>query len=135
MRWRGLLGLVALIGVGCDREPVREWSASDHDQTEGSTGQAQGAPRADAATVQAQLVEVTWGRQCATCHGASGRGDGPSGPMVSAPDLTRADWQGRTSDEQIARAILEGKGKMPRFDLPPATVAGLVKRVRQLRAP
>jgi hypothetical protein len=53
--------------------------------------------------------------------------------MVQAPDLSRAAWQDSVTDEQIGRVILEGKGRMPRFDLPPATVAGLVRRVRQLR--
>jgi hypothetical protein len=53
--------------------------------------------------------------------------------MVQAPDLTQPAWQQSATDEQIARAILQGKGKMPRFDLPPATVAGLVQRVRGLQ--
>jgi hypothetical protein len=52
--------------------------------------------------------------------------------MVQAPDLTQSAWQEGATDEQIAQAILQGKGKMPRFDLPPATVAGLVRRVRGL---
>ncbi len=132
MRWFWVIGL-SFFGLGCGREPVREWTTADHDHAEGE--QPQGTPRADPAQVQAQLVAVTWDRQCAKCHGAKGRGDGPEGPMVNAPDLTRADWQSKVSDEQIARVILEGKGRMPKLDLPPATVAGLVKRVRLLRAP
>ena len=55
--------------------------------------------------------------------------------MVKAPDLTKAAWQASVTDEQIARTIMEGKGKMPKFDLPPADIAGLLKRVRQSKAP
>jgi mono/diheme cytochrome c family protein len=126
MRSLWMLLLVPL-ATGCGREPSREWSPADHDQA--------GPPpsRSDPAEAQAQLIEVSWSRQCATCHGPTGHGDGPSGPMVQAPDLSRAAWQDSVTDEQIGRVILEGKGRMPRFDLPPATVAGLVRRVRQLR--
>lgn len=76
---------------------------------------------------------MAWSRQCASCHGIEGRGDGPNGPMVKAPDLSRPDWQAATSDEQIAAVIREGRNKMPRFDLPPPTIAGLVRRIRALR--
>src|SRR5262245_5814734 len=83
---------------------VREWQPSDHDQPAGQQN-AQGKPRQaqkHAASSQANgaenLVELAWTRACAGCHGGSGRGDGPQGPMVRAPDLTRADWQGRVTD-------------------------------------
>ena len=38
--------------------------------------------------------------------------------MVRAPDLTRADWQGRVGDEDIAQVIRNGRNSMPKFDLP-----------------
>ncbi|MCU0658444.1 MAG: cytochrome c [Polyangiaceae bacterium] len=121
--------LLPLLLAGCDREPTRPWTPSDHD------GNAEAPPttRADPAEARAQVIEVSWGRQCASCHGAVGRGDGPSGPMVQAPDLTRPAWQDTVSDEQIAKVIREGRGRMPRFDLPPEVVAGLVQRIRQAR--
>jgi cytochrome c oxidase cbb3-type subunit 3 len=81
----------------------------------------------------ATLVDVTWKTQCAACHGMSGRGDGPQGPMVHAPDLTRADWQAKVSDEEIARMITTGKDRMPKFDFPPEVVQGLTKRIRASR--
>ncbi|MCS6900627.1 MAG: cytochrome c [Myxococcales bacterium] len=114
-----------LVSTGCDRHVTREWTPADHDGFS-----ANSPPRADPAQAQAHLVEVTWHRQCATCHGPAGRGDGPNGPMVQAPDLTQPTWQESVSDAQIAQAILQGKGKMPRFELSPTTVAGLVQRVR-----
>jgi hypothetical protein len=51
--------------------------------------------------------------------------------MVHATDLTRADWQATMTDEQLARSIVTGKGKMPSFvDLPEKVVRGLVARIR-----
>jgi cytochrome c oxidase cbb3-type subunit 3 len=83
----------------------------------------------------AQLVDLVWRQQCSTCHGPIGRGDGPSGPMVQAPDLTRADWQAKTTDVEIATMIHNGKNRMPKFDLPDPVVRGLVARIRSLRSP
>jgi cytochrome c oxidase cbb3-type subunit 3 len=53
--------------------------------------------------------------------------------MVKAPDLSRPEWQAATSDEQIAAVIREGRNKMPRFELPPAVINVLVRRIRSLR--
>ena len=78
---------------------------------------------------------MAWGRSCVACHGESGRGDGPQGAMVRAPDLTRADWQGRVTDADILQTIRSGRNNMPKFDLPPAVLDGLVKRIRAHRAP
>jgi cytochrome c oxidase cbb3-type subunit 3 len=53
--------------------------------------------------------------------------------MVKAPDLTRAEWQAKVTDQQIAEVIRRGKNKMPAFDLPPRVIEGLVKRIRTAR--
>ncbi len=78
------------------------------------------------------LVDLTWRAQCAQCHGESGRGDGPTGPMLKATNFTDPEWQSRVQDGEIASAIQNGKGKMPKFDLSNELVVGLVARVRQL---
>jgi mono/diheme cytochrome c family protein len=113
---------------------VHEWSPADHDQPTGAQapagGQAQPQGQARGQDKGENLVELAWSRQCATCHGPSGHGDGPSGPMVQAPDLTRADWQGRVTDDDIAQTIRRGRNKMPAFDLPPSVLQGLVARIR-----
>ena len=70
---------------------------------------------------------------CNTCHGPLGKGDGPQGSLVKAPDLTRPDWQAKVTDEEIAARIRSGKGLMPPNDLPDSTIKGLVARVRALR--
>ncbi len=125
---------------GCDRAPsadgAREWTPADHDHADekgkvlsgGSSG-ARGA-KGTGGNDTGALVELTWQNQCALCHGATGRGDGPNGPMVKAPDLTRTDWQAKVSDQEIADVIATGKGQMPKFDLAPEVVSGLVVRIR-----
>lgn len=138
---RALPALVALAAVsGCDRTPnadgLREWSVTDHEQDPEST-KAQLPRKGDGGTGSgasgvAALVDLTWRAQCAQCHGESGRGDGPNGPMVKATNFTDPEWQRRVPDGEIANAILNGKGKMPKFDLSNDLVAGLVLRIRQV---
>jgi cytochrome c oxidase cbb3-type subunit 3 len=130
--------VLALVSSACDRPPsvdLKEWSPADHDGEkkggEGAANPKQGA-KGDAGGTPA-LVEITWRNQCAACHGAQGKGDGPQGPMFKAPDLGRPDWQSRVNDDEIAATILNGKGRMPKFDLPPELVRGLVGRVRSFR--
>ncbi|HTV17556.1 MAG TPA: cytochrome c, partial [Polyangiaceae bacterium] len=79
-----------------------------------------------------QVIDVTWMKQCATCHGRRGKGDGPSSTMVKARDLTNPEFQASLSDEQIAKVIREGKDKMPAFNLPDTVIEGLVQHVRTL---
>jgi cytochrome c oxidase cbb3-type subunit 3 len=127
--------MAALIGA-CDRPPsveLKEWSATDHDgEKKGAVPNAKQGAKGDAGGAPA-LVEITWRNQCATCHGAQGKGDGPQGPMFKATDLSRAEWQGKVKDEEIAETILNGKGRMPKFELPEDIVRGLVGRVRSFR--
>jgi cytochrome c oxidase cbb3-type subunit 3 len=137
-----LLTLASLLTqAACDRPPsrsdLRDWSATDHggEQRGAPTpGAKQGARSSSDAGGPDILVEVTWQKQCSTCHGPAGKGDGPEGPMVKAQDLTREDWQAKIDDAQMASSIRNGKGRMPKFDkVPDEVVAGLVKRIRSLR--
>jgi len=132
--------------TGCDHAPsasgLPEWTPKDHDRNEENTraaqGQAPSSARPRKATPEedaAQVAELTWSTQCANCHGPLGRGDGPTGAMVKAPDLTRADFQERVNDAAMAATIRSGKGQMPKFDLSDAVTAALVKRIRKNRAP
>jgi len=137
-----ILALLALAPLGllsCDRPPaadsLREWTPADHHsadderQAQGARQPQQGAAPGSPGDVT-QLVDLTWRQQCSACHGAMGKGDGQMGPMVHAPDLTNADWQSKVTDAQIAVSIKNGKGKMPKFDVPEPVVLGLVARVR-----
>ena len=127
-----LVVLAAGTTMGCDRPPsdgIREWSPQDHDHDE----QQQGGQAPTSEDKRAMIIEAAWQQNCAACHGPIGHGDGPNGALVKAPDLTRADWQEKVSDKDIADRIRQGKGLMPKFDLPEETIAGLVARVRASR--
>jgi len=134
--------LAGVLLAGCDSPPaaadLREWSPQDHDRSDEKERVASGAQAAPAPAGgggskedgNRVLIETTWRTQCASCHGFAGHGDGPSGPAVKATDLTKAEFQANRTDAELAASITAGKGRMPRFDLPPATVAGLVARIR-----
>ncbi|HYO97958.1 MAG TPA: cytochrome c [Polyangiaceae bacterium] len=125
-----------LLLLGCNSPPedAREWRASDHDHTSN--------PRADQVEVQQgaappppakgvdEVTIVAWSQNCSRCHGTVGRGDGPQGPATRPRDLTDAAWQSSVSDESIAQVIRNGRGMMPAFPLPEATVQSLVRLVR-----
>jgi mono/diheme cytochrome c family protein len=118
---------------------VREWRASDHDHTSSpSAGQAgpesMGAAAAAANQGVDEVTIVAWKQNCVPCHGIVGAGDGPQGAAARAANLTTPAWQASVTDEQIADAIRRGKGAMPAFPLPDATIAGLVRLVRLLNA-
>jgi mono/diheme cytochrome c family protein len=135
------LSLGLLLLSACEGPPsasdLRDWSPADHDRAEENEKIASGAQAAPAGSGAADgtrtLVEATWRQQCVQCHGMVGRGDGPSGPMVKAPDLTREDWQSKVTDDDIAQTIKTGKNRMPKFDLPPQVLAGIVARIRAAR--
>ena len=137
---RGFVLLSFLTVVGCQSQPenVREWRASDHDHTS-EPGNDQVAVPPDGGTAPElaahgldEVTLVAWQQNCTRCHGVIGRGDGPQGPSMKATDLTNPAWQRSVKDEQIARAIREGRGLMPPFALPESTVTGLVRLIRLL---
>lgn len=131
--------VVLCVALGaCHRPPssegLREWTADDHDRgpDDNKTAPQGQGPKGDAGG-PAVIIEATWRTQCAPCHGPVGKGDGPQGAMFKAPDLTREDLQASRKDEDLAAAIREGKGRMPKFDLPEPVVSGLVARIRASR--
>ncbi|WP_394829276.1 c-type cytochrome [Pendulispora albinea] len=148
-KYSAAFALLALAAAACDRAPssegAREWTPTDHDRIEErgrlQAGiQAAPAPRGSAAPAASggsggddSVVELTWQNQCVVCHGRTGHGDGPNGPMVRAPDLTREEWQAKVTDAEIGATIRTGKNQMPRFDLSDRVVAGLVSRIRAAR--
>jgi mono/diheme cytochrome c family protein len=135
------LALLLAFAAGCDRPPsadsLKEWTQVDHHSTDDDKVSAgmQVPSAASKGGDVAQLVDITWRQQCSTCHGQTGRGDGQMGPMVQAPDLTRASWQASLSDAEMAAVIRGGRNRMPAFGLPDTVLSGLVARIRSLRAP
>jgi cytochrome c oxidase cbb3-type subunit 3 len=125
----------AALAAACDRPPsveLKDWTPTDHDGEQKGLGSGKQGAKGDAGGTPA-LVEITWRNQCAACHGPQGKGDGPQGPMFKAADLGREDWQSKVKDEEIAATIQNGKGRMPKFELPEDVVRGLVGRIRQFR--
>lgn len=55
--------------------------------------------------------------QCATCHGTSGKGDGPSAKFLEKhpQNLTKTEVQSQT-DGEIFWKITKGKSPMPAFE-------------------
>lgn len=47
---------------------------------------------------------------CTTCHGTSGKGDGPTGAALTPKprDWTDAAWQASVTDQELAEVILKG---------------------------
>ena len=138
LRVSAILFALALAGgaAACDRAPsadgLKEWAPTDHDGEKKSA--KQGARVTDGGGGGAAgLVDLAWRNQCQSCHGAEGRGDGPQGAMFKAADLGRDEWQSKISDQEIAATIVNGKGRMPKFELPDEVVKGLVVRVRSFR--
>jgi len=139
-----LVAALASAMSACDQpvESLKEWTpAVHHSNDDSKLGQLpSGGQTANAAAAKggggdvAQLVDIAWRQQCSSCHGATGHGDGQTGPMVQAPDLTREDWQSKVTDAEMAATIKNGKNRMPKFDLPDSVLRGLVARVRSLRA-
>jgi mono/diheme cytochrome c family protein len=112
----GLLGLVLV--VGCGREAL-----------------APAAARAEA--------EKIWKERCVTCHGPSGRGDGPGAKILPVKPRNFGDghWQDDTTDERIAQVIVDGGRAVgldsnmaanPDLQKKPEVVAALVELVRGL---
>ncbi len=120
------LSLLPLVLGACSKDrSAREWSPQDHDQPAS-------AP-ANAAADPASGSNDSYRSACAPCHGIDGKGDGPMGRSLRVADLSSVAWQERVSDQEIAKVIVEGRGKMPAFNLPPAEVDALVKKVRSFR--
>src|ERR1700748_3580784 len=110
-----LLGFL-VFRTGRSADNAQEWTPADHDQAANAPiappGKAPPRPQEHAENP----VEMAWARQGPPCHGPQGRGDGPQGRMMGAPDLTRADWQGRVTDQDILQTIHKGRNKMPAFE-------------------
>jgi len=129
--------LLAACTFGCNSTPsdLRPWKAADHDHTANPNAEQVQVTDAGTAASNHGLDDVTivaWQQNCTTCHGPLGRGDGPQGQLVRATDLSRPDWQAAVTDEGIAAIIRQGRGRMPSFNLPDATVARLVALIRML---
>lgn len=90
----------------------------------------------------AEAAKSTYNSMCASCHGATGKGDGATGASFPTKPRNFADtaWQGSVDDATIAKAITGGGaavGKspyMPPFPtLKPDQVADMVALIRSFK--
>lgn len=72
---------------------------------------------------------------CIICHGKNGRAHTFHGWLVDAQNLTRADFQDKTSDAQIIHAITTGPSVMPAFGkkLSASEIEALARYVRTFK--
>jgi high-affinity iron transporter len=90
------------------------------------------APAAPVAPAEPLDGARVYARQCATCHGAEGRGDGPLAAQNQAPSLHAAAAGGRLEPEVMHALLLNGRGAMPAFpNLSSAERAAVIAWVRE----
>jgi len=129
----------ACIGAG-GGDPDATRSGANHGTTIMLADASAAATPAAGSDDHAAAEEIFTSR-CVACHGADGRGNGPaSGSLRPGPvNFHDADWQKATSDETIAKAIVDGGAAvgmssqmMPNPDLEdqPGTVKELITRIR-----
>lgn len=126
-----IVAFLALAACSPDPGPVRDWAPGDHDKTDQGNNRGGRVKQRVEVSDEPELMELTWSKNCQRCHGKTGVGDGPMGPSVQAPDLTRSERLPNMTDGEIVELIRRGKGKMPPFEtLPARAVDLLIKRMR-----
>ena len=92
--------------------------------------------RADAPTVRRDTaVAALYGLWCSSCHGATGKGDGPNAKHLPVPPARHADAKttAQRSDDALFDTIVGGGGIMNRSPRMPAFGESLsVSEVRSL---
>ena len=90
---------------------------------------------APASAMAADGAQAVWDKQCAKCHGKAGAGDTKMGEKMKVKDYTKADVQAQFTDEQLAKVIREGEGKMPAYakKLTPEQIQEQVKLIRSFK--
>jgi hypothetical protein len=98
---RNLLLLLALAACGSDTESASSPRAADAAPLFGETA-APSTPKEEARRI--------WDSACKNCHGAAGRGDGSLAAGLTPPPRDHSDpaWQDETSDQTIAKVIVDG---------------------------
>jgi len=60
--------------------------------------------------------KTVYDSKCAMCHGDDAKADTRAGKMLQTPDLTTESWKQGTSVPEVVKTLLEGLGKMPKYE-------------------
>jgi mono/diheme cytochrome c family protein len=88
-----------------------------------------------AVSANAAEAKENWEKYCTKCHGPDGKGKTKMGEKFGIKDYSDAKVQEGMKDEEMAKAIKDGKGKMKGFgeNLNDDDIKALVKYVRSLK--
>lgn len=122
--------------------PPPEGEEAPGEQAEAGEAQAEGGGEGSEVNAEAQAeADQLWTTLCSTCHGMTGEGDGPvaAGFPVKPRSFSDQEWQKETTDESIAKVIVEGGAAIgksplmpgnPQLTGKPEVVQALVQKVR-----
>ncbi|SEK52966.1 Cytochrome C oxidase, cbb3-type, subunit III [Atopomonas hussainii] len=90
-----------------------------------------------AANAETPLGKELYSEHCSKCHGDNGKARTLRGWLFFAQNLSKASWQSRESDDELAAAIRRGPGAMPAYEgtLTDAEIDQLVAHIRTLKQP
>jgi mono/diheme cytochrome c family protein len=131
-----LFALVILTACEKNNEPPPPSSGSPNAKPE--SGPSHRPAQTKTPDEQAQAM---FGTVCVTCHGASGKGDGPAAQALDPKPRNYTDpaWQKSVTDDDLKKIILKGgvgvgKSAMmpaqPQLESQPEVLDGLVKIIR-----
>ncbi|MBM4342416.1 MAG: urate hydroxylase PuuD [Deltaproteobacteria bacterium] len=132
-----------------ERDQLGAWfakgaRAGDYDKALAPQPAASAAPPAQGSP--AEQAKALYAQRCVSCHGATGRGDGPAaqGLPVKPRDFADKAWQASVDDALVTKAVVQGGTAIGKNSaMPPnpdlagqaAVVAELVKLLRGMAAP
>ncbi|MCU0409749.1 MAG: cytochrome c [Bacteroidales bacterium] len=83
-----------------------------------------------------KLGASSWAKNCASCHGKTGLGDGPKGRMTKTfpGDFSAAAFQAFTDGEMFYQTKM-GRGEMPAYDkkIPDNEIWAMVHHMRSFK--
>jgi mono/diheme cytochrome c family protein len=80
----------------------------------------------------AKAGKAIYDKRCASCHAADGKGNPAMAKTMKGLDIVNKETQGK-KDDQLAKVIAEGEGKMPAYkDLSKQEQADVVAYIRSL---
>lgn len=80
----------------------------------------------------AKAGKAIYDKRCASCHAADGKGNPAMAKTMKGLDIVNKDTLAK-KDDQLAKAIAEGEGKMPAYkDLSKQDQADVVAYIRSL---